>query len=194
MQAAQLTWMSEAEFLAWTLAQPEKWELVDGVPIKRATRLMAGGTLRHARIAANIIIALGPKLRGGPCAAHTSDVLVKSRAALRYPDVIVDCGTDLSDQFGLIATAPRVLFEVLSPSNNALAQMRLAGDYQAIETVEQIVFVNQDGAEAQIWRRAANAWTVESITGLDGAIAAPTIGVTISMADIYDGVRFEPAT
>ena len=68
MQAARHERMSLEAFLVWEEAQDEKHELVDGAPSLRSTRLMAGGTRQHALIAANVIAALRPRMRGGPCA------------------------------------------------------------------------------------------------------------------------------
>jgi Uma2 family endonuclease len=188
MHARQITAMSVDDFLAWEALQPEKWELVDGAPILRRTRLMAGGTPRHAQIAANIIIALGAQLRGGPCRVYTSDLKVRSDRAVRYPDVTVDCGTG---ERAKTAETPRVVFEVLSPSNNAFQQMRLLHDYQSIPAVEEIVFVNQEGLDVQVWRRRANGWAFEEFETLEGDIALASIAAALPTAAIYDGVVFE---
>jgi Uma2 family endonuclease len=181
--------ISVEDFLAWEATQEDKWELVDGEPVLRRTRMMAGGTHRHALLAANIIIALGPRLRGGPCRALTSDIKVRSDDAVRYPDVTVDCGTESRS---LTAQTPKVLFEVLSPSNSTFQQTRLLADYQAIETVEEIVFISQDAAEAQSWRRVSNGWTLHDHQGLEGEIPIQALGFVLTMAEIYDGADFDP--
>lgn len=178
------------DFLAWEATQEEKWELVDGEPVLRRARMEAGGTQRHAMLAANLIAALHPRLRGGPCRALTSDMKVRSDAAVRYPDVTVDCGTEARS---LTAQTPKVLFEVLSPSNSTFQQTRLLADYQAIETVEEIVFISQDAPEAQSWRRVANGWTLHDHQGLEADIPIQTLGFALTMADIYEGAEFDAA-
>jgi hypothetical protein len=85
--------ISVDDFLDWELTQDQKWELVDGVPILRETRLMAGGTAKHSQIAVNIMLAIGPQLRGGPCRVYGSDLKVRNATSARYPDVTIDCGT-----------------------------------------------------------------------------------------------------
>jgi Uma2 family endonuclease len=182
--------MSVEDFLAWEQTQDEKWELVDGEPVLRRTRLMAGGTQRHALLAANIIAALHPRLRGGPCRALTSDMKVRTDVAVRYPDVTVDCGTESRSH---TAQAPKILFEVLSPSNSTFQQTRLLADYQAIETVEEVVFISQDAAEAQSWRRVANGWTLQDHQGLEAEIPIQSLGFALPMAEIYEGAAFDPA-
>lgn len=188
MLALKTERMSVEAFLAWEETQDEKWELVDGAPHLRRTRMMAGGTPRHAQLAANVLIAIGPRLRGSPCRVYGSDLKVRSDDAVRYPDVTIDCGTRDSAK---TAETPRVLFEVLSPSNSTFQQTRLLADYQAIETVEQVVFISQDAAEAQTWRRVANGWTLEDIAGLAAEISLGAIDTHITMAEIYDGVAFD---
>jgi hypothetical protein len=86
-----------------------------------------------------------------------------------------------------------VVFEVLSPSNSTFQQTRLLADDQKIDSIDQIVFVSEDAAEAQTWRRAANGWMLEDFVGLERAITLPSIAAAVRMADIYDGVVFEAA-
>jgi Uma2 family endonuclease len=183
--------MTVAEFLSWEPAQEEKWELVDGAPRLRRLRLMAGGTYNHGYVCANIIAALKPRLRGGPCAPLTSDVRVVSpRGNTRYPDITVDCGPRGSQ---LTADAPRAIFEVTSPSNSFRDQIRLLEDYQAIETVQHIAFISQTDMSASVWTREGAGWRRDEVDGLDGVIALPALETALPMAEIYDGVTFDAA-
>ena len=54
--------MTLAEFLAWEERQELTYEFDGGRPVARA-----GGTTDHAFIQANVIMAVGNRLRGGPC-------------------------------------------------------------------------------------------------------------------------------
>lgn len=183
--------MSVEDYLAWEATQEEKWELVDGAPVLRRLRLMAGGTYVHSRLSANIIAALHPRLRGGPCSVHTADLKVKAENAVRYPDVSIDCGG--TPNKSLFAFTPRVLFEVLSPSTSTFTQTRVLADYQSIPTVEQIVLFSQDGVEAQSWRRGEKGWALAEHQGLDAVIALDSVGVELPLAEVYADVTFEDA-
>jgi Uma2 family endonuclease len=186
-------------YMAWEAEQDEKWEFVDGRPVRRSERWwkdpvtgMAGARLRHNRISANIIRHLGNRLAGGQCFPLPSDQLVRSSTGSgRYPDVTVDCGTSTSDS--VLANEPRVLFEVLSPSNTVRQQMRLVADYQAMASVQQVIFIEQDKVGALIWTRNADGWRAAEVDGLDVVLSLPSLGVELPLAEVYEGLTFDPA-
>jgi Uma2 family endonuclease len=191
MTTPKIKLMTPAEFLAWEVRQEEKWELVDGLPRLRRIRLMAGGTVTHGLISANIIAALKPRLRGGRCVPLTSDVRVQSPAgAVRYPDVTVDCGSRAFGQ--LVAAEARVIFEVLPPSNSFKDQIRLLEDYQSIETAAEIVFLSQSDASLQLWTREGAGWRRTEAEGLDATLTLASLALTIPLAELYEGAVFDP--
>ncbi len=66
-------------FAAWVERQPTKYEMAGGRLV-----MMAGGTSPHSLIAANVIAALRPRLRGSRCRTYTSDFLVVIGPTDRY--------------------------------------------------------------------------------------------------------------
>lgn len=199
MLARQPQRMSFDEYLAWEAEQPEKWELVDGLPVRRSDRWerdpvtgMAGATLRHNRIVSNLISALRSRLGGGPCEALPSDLKVKNaRDEVHYPDVLVNCARGLDD--ALVAPEPKVVFEVLSKSNTFRQQLRLLDDYQATPAVQHVVFIEQYSVGAIVWTRGSAGWAREEVAALEAVIRLPAIGVELPMADVYENVGFDPA-
>jgi len=178
--------MTIPEFLAWEALQEEKHELVDGFPLPRRLRAMSGGTRRHALIGTNAASALRNRLRGGPCRAYGSDLKVASPTGrVRYPDALVECGR--GDPNSLVAIEPKAMIEVLSPSNTFLHQERVLEDYQAIESVEYVVFLHQDQPLAFVWRREGAAWTREVMEGLERELHLPALGIALPMAELYEG-------
>ena len=78
--------MTVEEFFQWQLAQEDRYELVDGFPVK----MMPGVSNFHDVIATNIIAALRPQLRGGPCWIATPDTATRTRIrGIRRSDVTV---------------------------------------------------------------------------------------------------------
>lgn len=191
MGAQRRTMMDADAFLAWCERggkEHGRWELVDGVPVQA----MAGTTDAHDQIVVNLIIALGTRLRGGPCAPRTADQAVKTRRAtrVRRPDVIVDCGP--RPPKGLFAPTPTVVFEVLSPSTENVTRSSKVSEYQDVESIQHIVLIAQDAPYAALYTRAANdGWTMAELEGVDGALELSAIGVSLAMADVYADVVFE---
>lgn len=184
------------EYMAWEAEQEEKWELVDGYAVRRSDRWhydaatgMADATYAHNLIQANVIVALGNRLRGGPCRALPSELKTLSPSgAGRYPDITVQCGQ--SRPGDLLSSEPRILFEVLSASNTLQQRLRLLDDYQAIATVEQIVFLEQDQPFALVWTRDGEIWRRTEVDGLKADLLLPTIEQTLPLAEVYDGLTF----
>jgi Uma2 family endonuclease len=108
--AAPRRWTVE-EFFAWQERQPERYELVDGFPV----RMMAGAKNVHDDIVVNVLAELRNQLRGGGCRPFTSDGSVETKPGqIRRPDIGVDSGR--RDPHATKATSPRVVVEVLSPT------------------------------------------------------------------------------
>jgi Uma2 family endonuclease len=184
--------MSLEDFLQWEARQTEKWEFVDGVPLRRRDRMMVGGTAVHALICSRIIAALTPRLRGGPCVPMTSDLkTVSARGAVRYPDVTIDCGTPRPGQQQ--SSDPKVVFEVTSPSNTFRQQIKLLEDYQGVATLQHIVFVSQSEAAVLCWTRTPAGWTRDETEGLEGSVSLSLLDLALPLAEIYEGVVFDPA-
>jgi Uma2 family endonuclease len=190
--------MSFQEYMAWEAEQPEKWELVDGRPVLRSERWwrdpvtrIAGATFGHNRIVANLLTQLNTRLREGRCVALPSDLKVRSPMGnARYPDVAVECGSPAASS--LLASEPRVLFEVRSPSNTLNNQLKLVADYQAIASVQQVVFLEQVRPSALLWTRNPDGWRAEDVDGLDGRLLLPSLTVELPMAEVYEGLSFDP--
>lgn len=188
--------MTFEDYLEWEALQDEKWELVDGYPVRRSDRWsydpvagMAGATRAHNRIVANLIVSLGNRLRGGPCFPLPSDIKLQSgRNNARYPDVSVECGSAPLDS--LLLAEPRVLFEVLSASNTLSQQLKLLDDYRTTAAVAQVVWLEQDQVSALLWSRDGEVWRRDMIDGIDGALELNSIGVTLPLAEVYDGLDF----
>jgi Uma2 family endonuclease len=184
--------------MAWEAEQEEKWELVDGYAVPRSERWdfdaatgMAGARRSHNRVVANLIRHLGNRLAGTPCEALPSDIKTRSPTGSgRYPDVTVECGqTDLES----LTSEPRLVFEVLSRSNTLKQQLKLLDDYQAVLTMEQIVFLEQDRPAALSWTRSGQAWTREELEGLGAELDLRSLGFVLSFAEVYEGFPFAAA-
>lgn len=188
--------MTFEAYLEWEAKQDEKWELVDGRPVRRSDRWyydpvtgMAGATRAHNRIQANLIIALGTRLHGGSCWAAPSELKTRTHSNVRYPDVTVECGDGPGSS--LLSVEPRVVFEVLSPSNTLPDQLRLLDDYQAVPSIAQVVYVEQQRPYILSWERSGKFWPRTNLESLDATLLLPSLGLSVPLTEIYQGLGFE---
>ena len=175
--------MTLAEFLAWEERQPLRHEF-DGLrPVA-----MTGGTRAHASIQANLAIAVGGRLRGGPCRFFGSDLKMRTGDDhIRYPDGFVACtpGEDGST----MVSDPVVIFEVLSATTAAVDRIVKAREYQATPSVQRYVMLEQERIGATVYARAGDGWTHEILVA-DSTLALPEIGVALPLAELYEGLVF----
>lgn len=175
--------LSLDEFLTWEDRQERRFELVDGQAV-----MMAGGTQAHALIAANIVAALRPLLRGRPCRPSGSDLRLPIPATgnSRYPDVTVDCGR--FDPAARDASEPRIVFEVLSDSTGWYDQTRKLRDYDGIPSIRQYVCVSQSERRVLAWRRDGAGRLVPDPVIVDGALSLDLEGpaIHLPLAAIYE--------
>jgi len=69
--------------------------------------------------------------------------------------------------------------------------MRLLADYQAVPSVQQIVFVEQDRPTLLSWTRETDGWRLREIEGLNAALDLPSLDLALPLTEIYDGFSFE---
>ena len=184
-QVAVKHWTPD-EFFAWQERQDQRYELVGGLPLK----MMAGALNRHDTIVVNLLAELRNRLRGQSCVPFTADGAVQTYPGqIRRPDVGVDCGR--RDPDGYLAADVRMVVEVLSPSTRDFDTYGKIAEYKAIGSLEYIMIVEPNAAEVVLWSRdGTGAWSDTTIDDMAGAVALPSLGVTLPLAEMYDGVAF----
>ena len=176
--------MTLAEFLEWEEGQPLRYEF-DGVgPVA-----MTGGTYGHSTIQRNLAFALTGRLRGKPCQFQGSDLKIQvGDGHIRYPDGMIVCSP--IDRTATVVHEPVVVFEVLSPSTAAKDRIVKAREYQATPSIRRYVMLEQDSVGATVYARSGETWTHEILVA-DSILALPEIGVSLPLAEFYEGIVFE---
>ncbi|HYH18222.1 MAG TPA: Uma2 family endonuclease [Azospirillum sp.] len=159
-----------------------KAELIDGMIVVAH----AFPSSRHGDVAGGILVALANALRKArrPCRAQTGTG-VPIRLDRDYnldPDVLVHCG-GARDTGG----KPVLVVEVLSPSNSATEMMKKLHAYQAVDSIADILLVEQDAYAVDHWTRAADgAWTLRPhLSGPDAVLALPAMGGEWRLEELY---------
>lgn len=191
MADAALKSMTVEEFFRWQQAQEERYELVDGlpVPMRDPTTMMTGASALHDRITSNVLAALHNQLRGSPCWPATADLALRTRIrSLRRADVMVTCDPPRPDVYE--AQDPRMVVEVLSPSNQGLGWQRKIEEYRQHSRLVYLLLIESAREQATLIAKRGERWEPTDLDGREGVIELPEIGCRLAMADVYDGITY----
>lgn len=173
---------SYAEYLIVDEMSSHKNEYFDG-----EIYAMAGGSVAHAALAAEIITVIGNQLRGRPCRIYTADlrIRVKLTGLATYPDVSVICGPLEEDPEGRdTAINPTVLVEVLSDGTESYDRGEKREHYFLIPSLREYVVVSQREKAIEVWRRVGEEWTHE-VFGAGTKVTLAAIGCEIDVGSLY---------
>jgi Uma2 family endonuclease len=160
-----------------------KAELEDGL-----IYMMAGGGEAHARIAANLIASLMPRLRGTGCRPYGSDFAAQTAdRSVRFPDVSIHCnnpGSPENAQKKLLGD-PRALFEVLSPSTSRHDQKTKLDEYRDLAGTQEIVFVDPESERVRLVRRTGKTGWADDWLQPGEDLHLPSLSLTIPHSEIF---------
>ena len=184
MALPEYRWVSVEEYLAIDNASDVRFEYVHG-----QLRMLAGGSRNHALIAHNLHGLLHYHLHGTPCAAYTSDMRVQVAIdRYYYPDVTVSCDENEAEN---ALYSPRVVFEVLSPSTEAIDRTEKLEAYRELPSVEDYVLVSSERQAVEVHHRdrKQNYW-ITRIYGIGGTVRIESLNAEFLMDEIYERIRF----
>ena len=120
----------------------------------------------------------------------TSDDLV-------YTDGPIVCGEPAflpHPKKRLVLLNPTVVFEVLSDSTRDFDRSEKFDGYREIESLQEYVLIEQEAPRVDVFRRMGDgvAWKMTFSRSLDEFVRLESVGIELSMRQIYEGVRFVP--
>ncbi len=159
-------------------------------------RAMAGASFAHTSITANVTIALGTQLKGTPCRTHSNDLKVAADPSglYVYPDLTIVCGPPRAlDNRRDVLLNPTVIIEVLSSSTETYDRGTKSEGYKQIESLREYLLISQSEPRVEQYSRQADGlWLMATARGTNGVIRLESIRCTLSLADVYEGVDFQP--
>ena len=188
MALSHNTTMSVEEYLQLDRSSIEaRYEYIDGY-----VTMLAGGTLDHATIGANIISILRRSLRGSPCRVFTSDARVRlSGTRLVYPDASVSCDEQDRGQSDNIQS-PRLVVEVLSPGTEGYDRGRKFGFYRECPTIQEYLLIDEQRPMLEVYRREKHDFWILRAYRLDEDVELTNLGVHFAVSEVYEDVNFPP--
>lgn len=190
MQVTEKRDYSPEEYLALEEAADYKSEYINGQIIP-----VAGGTTNHNRIALNISAALNFAFKQQDCEVFMGDVRlwIPKRRIYTYPDVMIIAGEPeyFNDRTDTI-TNPKVIVEVLSDSTEGYDREAKFQAYRTIPTFEEYVLIDQTQIYIEQFSKTAfKRWSLREYDAEDQAISLNLVQFQISLADVYNKVKFE---
>ena len=180
---AELAWTVE-EFFAWQEKQDDRYEMVDGKP----SPMTQGAANIHVAISINVMSFLHTRLRGTKFSVFYNAFIVMTKPGqIRRPDIGVDCGPCSKDSY--VAHTPIMLAEVLTPGRRDFETLAKVPEYKLMPGLRYLLLIEPEKPEVAVWHRDdTDIWSYLLVEGLQSNIAMPEIGVTLPMADVYEGI------
>lgn len=175
--------LTEQDYLEGELLADIRHEYIDG-----AVYAMVGAHRRHNLISVNLVTKFANHLEGKPCKPYTSDMKVKVGSKYFYPDVMVDCSDDEYDYY---TENPTIIVEVLSKSTRQHDKTFKREAYFQIASLKEYVLIEQDFVEVELWYRGLDQHWQQKVYYLGDDITFHSIGLTVSVEDIYQRVKNE---
>jgi len=152
---------------------------------------MAGASPRHNFIFSNIFREMSMQLKNSPCHPFGSDMRmhIPENKLFTYPDISIYCGdptTTNIDEDTVIQ--PTIIIEILLESTRDYDRGTKFNLYRDIPTLKEYVLIDTENIGVEIFRiNTDNHWVLEEYKTLQQIVQLPTVGVSVSMQDIYNG-------
>lgn len=184
MQPAARRSLTEAEYLAFEETASVRHEYLAG-----EAYAMAGGSLRHNRIALNTASLLLARLSGRPCQVFLSDVKLRVArdSAYYYPDVMATCAPQAVADQSLVVTEAVLVVEVLSPATETIDRREKLAAYRRLPSLQEYALIAQDSQQVEIYRRQRDGDWLYIAYARGDPVEFASLGVTVPLADLYVG-------
>src|SRR5580700_4352347 len=192
MAVPAIKYTTPQEYLALERASKEKHEYFAGKVLA-----MAGASLAHNDIVANLIREIGLLLKDRPCRILPSDIRVSipSKESYMYPDAVIVCGQPEmeDDKFDTLKN-PVVIFEILSPSTEDHDRGKKFFFYRQIPSFSEYILIDTTRPFVELSRRQDDgSWIFGVMSDPEGLMPITAIKSKIPMEEIYRNVEFARA-
>ena len=178
--------ISVDKYFEWEARQEVRHEYINGEVFA-----MAGGTIDHSAIAANLIALLRPHVRGRNRRVLGSDakVGISRNGEFFYPDLLVTCD-DRDRSSAKAVFYSTLIIEVLSPSTEAYNRGGKFARYRQLTSLCEYVLVSSERVCVEAFRlNERGKWELTPY-GEDDLVQFASIDFECAIAAIYEDVEF----
>ncbi len=158
---------------------------------------MSGGTIDHNRIVRNLVRILDTAFRQKPYEVFTSDLRlwISQYRKGTYPDVLVIADKPVFNENRTDEVLnPCLIVEVLSKSTEGYDRGDKFLYYRSIPEFREYLLVSQSEYFIEHYRKTGEGqWLLQEYRGNEAEIALESVGVSLVIKDMYEGVNFELA-
>jgi len=154
---------------------------------------MAGADHRHNIIFSNIFGELFAQLKNTSCRPYGSDMrmYIPENTLFTYPDISIYCGdpttTDIDEN---TVIQPTIIIEILSKSTRDYDRGTKFSLYRDIPTLKEYMLIDTEKISVEFFRiNNNNQWELQEYKSLQETVHLPTVGISVSMQEIYRGTR-----
>lgn len=156
---------------------------------------MSGGTINHNRITRNLVGVFGNLFQGKPYEVFMNDLRLWIPRHQRgvYPDVMVIEGQPLFTEGRQDEVLnPLLIVEVLSKSTKGFDREDKFRFYRSIPQFCEYVLIDQyEFLVEQFLKTESGQWLFQDYEGDAATVSFTSVGIEMSMSDIYERVIFE---
>lgn len=151
---------------------------------------MAGASNNHNIISMNASTELRNQLKNKSCRPYGRDmrVHIPENTLFCYPDISIFCGSlTTTDKEKDTAIRPTIIIEILSKSTRTYDLTTKFDLYRNIPTLKEYILIDSERIYVTSFRiNEHNRWVLQDYKTLQDTVLIPTVGVSLSMRDIYD--------
>lgn len=181
--------VSVEAFLEWVEFEEGKYEYDRGT-----VGMMVKVTQNHAVLGARFVALLTQQLDPERLQVVSEAFAVRVGRSVRFPDVLVQAAGP--DGRSLESERPLLIVEVLSPSSIYLDRVIKRDEYLSLPTLGAYLIADPDAPRVTLWERnkvgGAFADHPVTIEGLGGELRLDGLHVTLTLRELYRGIRFPP--
>ncbi|GAB4015905.1 Uma2 family endonuclease [Spirosoma koreense] len=171
------------EYLELEKVSEVRHEFVDGILIE-----VPGESKKANKVCGNIYLALRLSLKGKPLDVYNHDVKLRTVPGrkYRYPDIMVVPADDVDDTH--VVHRAVVTVEVTSENSSGTYHGQKFHEYVGMPSIECYLIVSQAEPLVEVYQRTGSNWEYAFYTDLTDLFEVRTLGIKLSVSDIYEGV------
>lgn len=177
---------TESEYLELERNADFKSEYYNG-----ETFAMAGASLIHNEIVANLISIFNQFLKDKPCKVYPSDLRlrIEKSGLYTYPDITIVCGkTELLDNKFDTLKNPTILIEVLSDSTEKYDRGQKFSFYREIPSLKEYILVSSKTVKIEKFKRLEDGNYLYIESNEHQPFPIDSIKMNLNLEDAYNKI------